>query len=92
MKRSLRSSTLLAPMVYIAYLLTLVVVAHAQDVAGGRNSVPSAPQSHVLDEAVLFRESPESLVEIEGSLRRMRDDYGYPVYLAIYYSVYDGTL
>ena len=76
----------------MVYLLMLVGTAHAQDVAGDREVVPSAPQSHVLDEAVLFRESPESLVEIEGSLRRMRDDYGYPVYLAIYYSVYDGSL
>jgi len=79
-------------MVHMVYLLTLIVTTHAQDVAGDRDAVPSAPPSHVLDKAALFREFPESLVEIEGSLRRMRDDYGYPVYLAIYYSVYNGTL
>jgi len=59
---------------------------------GDSSLVPPAPQNHVLDGAVLFREQPETLVEVQESLRRMEKDYGYPVYLSIYYNVYDGNL
>ncbi len=76
MKRSLLKFTFLTPIVSMVYLLALTVVAPAQGVTGDSVAVPSSPQSHVLDDADLFRESPESRIELEGSLRRIRDDFG----------------
>lgn len=57
-----------------------------------RIDIPPAPQNHILDDAELFREDPGKLTELEESLRRMEKRHGYPVYLSIYYSVYDGNL
>lgn len=58
----------------------------------GDDMLPPAPQGHVLDEADLFREYPERLAEVRKSLLNLEDVHGYPVYLAIYYNVYDGNL
>ncbi len=59
---------------------------------GGSNVIPGAPQSHVLDDAGLFREQPARLAEIEHRLRALERDHGYPVYLTIHYNVFDSDL
>ncbi|MBT8044994.1 MAG: hypothetical protein KJO79_08585 [Verrucomicrobiae bacterium] len=59
---------------------------------GSDSLLPPAPQGNVLDEADLFREAPEKLATIQASLAEMEKKHAYPVYLAIYYSVYDGNL
>lgn len=38
---------------------------------GDSSLVPPAPQNHVLDVADQFREQPETLVEVQESLRKM---------------------
>ena len=64
----------------------------AQGVSPNNDEVLPAPQDHVLDDTALFRERPELLSELRESLRRMEKEYGYSVYLAIYYNVYDGDI
>lgn len=54
--------------------------------------VPETPQSYVLDKANLFLGHPEKLVEVQASLSRLEQQHDYPVYLAIYYNVYDVSL
>lgn len=54
--------------------------------------IPVVPGSHVLDEANMFREDREILTAIQGSISRMEDKHDYPVYVAIYYNVYDVSL
>lgn len=51
-----------------------------------------APEAQVLDKANMFREDRKILAGIEASLSRMREKHDYPVYLAIYYSVFDQSL
>lgn len=57
-----------------------------------KSNLPPAPQNYILDDAELFRENQAALSELQKSLSKMQNDYGYPVYLAIYYNVYDGNL
>jgi hypothetical protein len=65
---------------------------YAQGVLGGSKVMPAAPQSHVLDDAELFRDQPERLAEIQNRLRLIEEGHGYPIYLAIYYNLFDGDL
>lgn len=51
-----------------------------------------APEGQVLDKANMFREDRKILAEVEASLSRMEEKHDYPVYLAIYYSVFDQSL
>ena len=45
-----------------------------------------------MDQANVFLEHPDVLAEMVGRLSRMKDDYEYPVYLAVYYNVLDASL
>lgn len=81
------------------FLLVMVSLAfgpamniYAQGVLDGSKVAPGAPQSHVLDEAGLFREQPAQLAEIQNRLCALESDHGYPVYLTICYNVFDGDL
>ena len=51
-----------------------------------------APEAQVLDQANMFREDRKTLAGIEASLTRMSEKHDYPVYLAIYYNVFDQSL
>lgn len=55
-------------------------------------ALPAAPADYILDEASFFRDAPEKRREVSDSLKAIRDTHGYPVYLVIYYSVFEGTL
>ncbi len=74
--------------------LVLCAGAFAQTDVGGvkESELPPAPQGYVLDDAGLFRERPEMLAEVQKSLMKLEQDTGYPVYLAIYYNVYEDGL
>ena len=52
----------------------------------------AAPDKLILDEAKLLQEHPQASAKIVASLTRMRDEYGYPVYLALYYNLLDSSL
>ncbi len=72
------------------FVMAVRVMGQGARMAG--DDLPPAPQSHVLDDAELFREQPEKLATIKAKLAAMEGKYAYPVYLAVYYSVYDGDL
>ena len=59
---------------------------------GAAISGHQAPDNQVLDVAKVFAEHPKILSEIVTSLSVMKQDYNYPVYLAIYHNVLDSSL
>ncbi len=82
--------------IFILMMISLAfcpaVDVYAQGVLSGSEVTPDAPPSHVLDDAELFREQPAQLADIQNLLRALESDHGYPVYLSIYYNVFDGDL
>lgn len=60
--------------------------------AGDTAAGMEVPDNLVLDQAKLFDEHPQALASIVDKLTRMRDEFGYPVYLALYYNVLDASL
>ena len=54
--------------------------------------IPEAPQSHVLDQANMFTGHPGMLKRVQASLARMEQKNDYPIYLVIYYNIYDASL
>jgi len=65
-----------------------------QQEPGGKSAsnITSPPDNQVLDQANVFLEHPEVLAEMVSRLSRMKDNYEYPVYLAVYYNVLDASL
>ena len=79
--------------------VSIDIPCHAQQQeTGGESASESAsditlpPDNQVLDQANVFLEHPDVLAEMVGRLSRMKDDYEYPVYLAVYYNVLDASL
>lgn len=72
--------------------LVSVPFGFAQELKEDAPDIPASPQNHILDETGFFRDHPEQLDEVSQSLERMQSKYGYPVYLVIYYSVFEGNL
>lgn len=60
--------------------------------AGDTGAAIEVPDNLVLDQAKLFQEHPQTFAKIVDRLTRMRDEFGYPVYLAVYYNVLDASL
>ncbi|BDS06017.1 hypothetical protein NT6N_10570 [Oceaniferula spumae] len=64
----------------------------AQGSEGEAKPLPAAPANHVLDLSDTFRENPTKLAELTATLKRIEEQHGYLVYLALYYNVLDGTV
>jgi hypothetical protein len=64
----------------------------AQDLAKDGIVTPPAPEGYIMDDTGFFRDHPEKRQEISDALQRLSKNYDYPVYLVIYYSVFEGTL
>ena len=95
MLQSLCSHLQLVGLLFALCLMGLHSFCHAQEAVlsdSDAGLVPEAPRSHVLDEANLFHEHGEILKEVQNSLHTIKGKYGYSVYLAIYYNVYDLSL
>lgn len=78
-----------------AFWVSTVIPCQAQQQkAAGESAsdVTLPPDNQVLDQANVFLEHPDVLAEMVGRLSRMKHDYEYPVYLAVYYNVLDASL
>ena len=74
------------------FCLGILQGGYAQDVRSDSSDLPAAPQGYILDDTGFFRDHPEKLAEVRKSLKEIEATHGYPVYLAIYYSVFEGNL
>ena len=78
-----------------AFWVSTVIPCQAQQQkAAGESAsdITLPPDNQVLDQANVFLEHPDVLAEMVGRLSRMKHDYEYPVYLAVYYNVLDASL
>jgi len=99
MNRQLKAYWKFALVCLCAFWVNIDMPCHAQQQeAGGKLASESAsdttlpPDNQVLDQANVFLNHPDVLAEMVGRLSRMKADYEYPVYLAIYYNVLDASL
>ena len=75
--------------------VSIDIPCHAQQQETGGESASDTtlpPGNQVLDQANVFPEHPDALAEVVARLSRMKADYEYPVYLAVYYNVLDASL
>ena len=99
MNRQLKAYWKVALICLCAFWVNIDMPCHAQQQeAGGKLASESAsdttlpPDNQVLDQANVFLDHPDVLAEMVGRLSRMKADYEYPVYLAVYYNVLDASL
>ena len=95
MNRQLKAYWKVALVCLCAFWVSIDIPCQAQQQKPGGKSasnITSPPDNQVLDQANVFLEHPEVLAEMVGRLSRMKDDYEYPVYLAVYYNVLDASL
>ena len=99
MNRQLKAYWKVALICLCAFWVNIDMPCNAQQQeAGGKLASESAsdttlpPDNQILDQANVFLDHPDVLAEMVGRLSRMKADYEYPVYLAVYYNVLDASL
>lgn len=83
-------------MMILIFLLPCAMDASQMQTAGEQRDEAhielSPPHNYVMDYAKVFEAHPAVLAKVVASLTRMREEFGYPVYLALYENIPDASL